>query len=219
MPDTRGQLGQASNLPALTVWTIGHSNHSLEVFLALVESHQIAVVVDVRSSPYAKYSTHFDREPLREGLRARNIEYHFLGELLGGRPEGEEFYDKEGHVRYDRLAQSPGFQLGIERLLRDLAGRRVALTCGEEDPTHCHRRLLVGRVLGQRGVGVLHIRGDGRVQTEEELAAEEKLRKSKGQMSLFDTEDAEMWKSTQTVSPKRALSRSSTDFASAEYAD
>jgi len=45
------------------IFTIGHSNHPLEVFLALVEEHRIGLIVDVRSSPYAGYVAEFNREP------------------------------------------------------------------------------------------------------------------------------------------------------------
>lgn len=215
-----GQLQNSSaDGPERVAWTVGHSNHSLDAFLALLETQRIAVLVDVRSSPYCKYSTHFDREPLRNGLRARNVKYLFLGDQLGGRPEGEEFYDKEGHVRYDRIAASPGFQQGIERLLRGIAEHRVVLTCGEEDPLQCHRRLLLGRVLGERGVKVLHIRGDGRIQTEDDLADEEKFRKTKGQMNLFDTEAPDEWRSTQSVSRKKPPPGSSGPVASVELDD
>jgi uncharacterized protein (DUF488 family) len=203
----------------LTVWTIGHSNHSLDAFLALVAEHQIGAVVDVRSSPYSGYASQFDREAIRGALGQHKVQYVFLGDLLGGRPEGIEFYDKEGHVRYDRVAQSAGFQQGIERLLGFAAAQRATLLCGEEDPTHCHRRLLVGRVLRERGAALCHIRGDGRLQSEDDVAADEHFRKTKGQMSLFDTEDAEEWKSTQSVSPRRAPPISSASFASAEFAD
>jgi uncharacterized protein (DUF488 family) len=196
-----------------TIWTVGHSNHPLEKFLDLLTQHRIAVVVDVRSSPYCRYATQFNKEAIAGSLPARAIKYLFLGDLLGGRAEGQQFYDEQGRVRYDRLAQSAGFRQGIERLLRGLETRRVALMCGEEDPTDCHRRLLVGRVLLQGGVRLLHIRGDGRVQSEEEVAREADFRKTKGQLSLFDLEETDQWKSTQSVLPREAPRRSSTHSA------
>jgi uncharacterized protein (DUF488 family) len=97
----------------------------------------------------------------------------FLGKELGGRPESSEFYDAEGFVLYSRIAESPLFLEGIERLITGITTYRVALMCGEENPANCHRRLLVGRVLAKRGVSVRHIRGDGTVQDEDELAQEE----------------------------------------------
>jgi hypothetical protein len=194
----------APSRPAGTLWTIGHSNHPLETFLALLARHEMALVIDVRSSPYSRYASQFNREVIRPALDSRGIRYLFLGDLLGGRTEDERFYDQEGHVLYGRLAESPGFCQGIEQLMQAIRQSRTAILCGEEDPTECHRRLLVGRVLRQRGVEVVHLRGDGRQQTEAELAAEEKLRKTKGQLNLFETEEPDEWKSTRSVSPKKA---------------
>ena len=139
-----------------TIWTIGHSNHPLEVFLDLLARHGIDAVVDVRSSPYSRYVSHFNREAIHAALVERAIQYVFLGDLLGGRTDDRRFYDDEGRVLYGEVAQSPGFRQGIERLLGIAQQTRTAILCGEEDPTDCHRRLLVGRVLGQRGVGVIH---------------------------------------------------------------
>lgn len=202
-------MNEAADTTGSTVFTVGHSNHPLETFLALIERHAIDLVVDVRSSPYSGYASEFNRETVAAHLASRRVEYLFLGDALGGRPEGEAFYDEDGYVLYDRLSQSPGFQRGMGRLLERIRDSRAALLCGEEDPTQCHRRRLVGRVLGQRGVNVLHIRGDGRLQSEEEVANEERFRKTKGQMTLFDLEEAEPWRSTRSVSRKNRQPNSS----------
>lgn len=175
-----------------TVFTIGHSNHPPERFTGLLEEHYIEVVVDTRSRPYSRYAPHFNKRELQAALAERDIKYLFLGRELGGRPGGGEFYDGEGRVDYAKVAESQAFLEGISRLERGVADHRVALLCSEEDPAGCHRRLLVGRVLGERGVAVQHIRSDGRVQAEEELAD--------GQQTLF--QEAE-WKSIRSVSPRR----------------
>jgi uncharacterized protein (DUF488 family) len=205
--------------PASTIWTIGHSNHPLETFLELLARQRIAALVDVRSSPYSRYASQFNREVIRPAVQQRGIEYCYLGDLLGGRSEDQRFYDDQGRVLYGKVAQSPGFRQGVEQLLDRLAQSRTAILCGEEDPTECHRRLLVGRVLRDRGVCVIHLRGDGRAQSETELAAEEKFRKTKGQMNLFETEEAAEWKSTQSVLPKRAPLSSSGPYAGPESGD
>ncbi|MBM4289498.1 MAG: DUF488 domain-containing protein [Deltaproteobacteria bacterium] len=185
------------------VLTIGHSNHSWETFLELVRGNGITVVVDVRSSPYSRYTPYFNKEPLGRALLKEGIGYFFLGDRLGGQPEAAELYDLDGHVLYDRLADSAAFQEGIGRLLQAIAAGRTALLCGEEDPTHCHRRLLIARVLSRFGIETLHIRGDGQVQTEVELMALEATSQHR-QMSLFASEDVRPWKSTRSVSPKKA---------------
>jgi uncharacterized protein (DUF488 family) len=191
------------------VYTLGHSNHSLDVFLDLLQQHRIEVVVDVRSSPYSGYATHFNKEPFQRELQARRFKYLFLGDIIGGRPDGDEFFDSDGRVLYGRLAESDQFKRGIQRLRDGIRTYRVALVCGEEDPTECHRRLLIGRVLDGVGISVLHIRGDGRLESEEELTREEEFRKTKGQKTLFEMEEPDEWKSTQSVSPKKPPESSS----------
>jgi len=193
----------------LTVYTIGHSNHSFEAFALLLKSHRIKLIIDVRSSPYAKYTPHFNKDILQSNLKNAGIGYLFFGGSLGGRPEGEEFHDEQGYILYERMAESPDFKRGIECVLDEIKIRNAALLCGEENPASCHRRLLVGRVLRERGVMVLHIRADGKIQTEDEVSQEEDLEKNKGQMSLFDDKELKEWKSTQSVSRKKAPKNSS----------
>jgi uncharacterized protein (DUF488 family) len=203
-------MHHASAGPADTLWTIGHSNHPLEAFLDLLAQHRIELLVDVRSSPYSGYASQFNREAIGPALRQRAIVYRYLGDRLGGRTDDPRYYDPQGRVLYGQLAESDGFRQGIEQLLGEIARRRVAILCGEEDPADCHRRLLVGRVAGQRGLRVVHIRGDGRLQTEDQLAAELEFEKTKGQLNLFDAEEPGEWKSTQSVLPRKALPSFST---------
>lgn len=157
----------------LTVWTIGHSNHTLERLSDLLRAHSIEVVVDVRTSPYSRYSTHFNREQLERSLESQGIRYIYLGSSLGGRPSDGSMYDADGHVRYDLMAASSDFLTAVERLVRGASEYRIALLCGEEDPISCHRRRLVGRTLQDRGLALAHIRGDGVVTTEAELEERE----------------------------------------------
>ena len=71
--------------------------------------------------------------------------------------------DPAGNVDYDRIERQDFYQRGIARL-RDGIGRfRVCLLCAEENPAHCHRRLLITRTLVRQGVEVHHIRGTGAI--------------------------------------------------------
>jgi uncharacterized protein (DUF488 family) len=153
--------------------TIGHSNQALDDFLGLLQEHRIEAVADVRTVPRSRYVPHFSAGPLSEALAGRGIAYIPMGRELGGRPEGDEFYDEEGHVLYGRLAAAPAFRSGLDQVLAEAQTSRIALLCSEEDPNRCHRHLLIGRVLRARGMPVAHIRRDGRVETEAELAIRE----------------------------------------------
>lgn len=192
-----------------TIYTIGHSAHSCEKLAELLRDGHIEVVVDTRSAPYSRFAPQFDREVMQRSLTGSGIRYLFLGAELGGRPKSREYYDAHGHVLYGRMTMDSAFMKGIERLERGIAEFRVALLCGEEDPAHCHRRLLVGRVLAERGHELLHIRGDGRVQTDAEVAAESGKPLVNDQPALFAELDEDQWRSTASVSPKKAPANSS----------
>jgi len=87
------------------------------------------------------------------------------------------------------------------RLEQGIREHKVAIICAEENPAACHRRLLVGRVLLDHGIQVEHIRGDGRIETEEEVAAE--VNPDREQFSLFQNAEAEPWKSIPSVLRKK----------------
>jgi uncharacterized protein (DUF488 family) len=186
----------------LRIYTIGHSSHPADHFSELLQQHQIEVLVDTRSSPYSRYSPQFDREPLRELVGAAGVKYLYLGDVIGGRPKDESHYDEHGRARYGAMGKSEEFLEGIARLEKGAAEFRVALLCSEEDPAHCHRRLLIGRVLVERGAELLHIRGDGRLEDEAAIAAASGKLLSETQPALFADMDEDKWRSTASVLPK-----------------
>ncbi len=179
--------------------TIGHSNHGLDDFVALLREARIEVIADVRSWPHSRHVEWADAERLPSLLRDQGHRYVFLGNELGGRPNDPDCYDSEDHVLYGRVARLPAFAAGIRRLRRGTERYRVAIMCSEEDPTHCHRRLLVAKVLLELGDTVVHVRGDGRLEPESGVAP--------AMEALFDDEDR-WWRSTRSVSRRRRPSGS-----------
>ncbi len=92
--------------PAL--FSIGHSIHPTGVFVELIQGHEVESVADVRSMPFSRFNPQFNRHALERDLREAGIRYLFLGEELGGRPDGDRFYDQEGHVLYGRWRRARG---------------------------------------------------------------------------------------------------------------
>ena len=148
----------------MPILTIGHSTHTLEAFVALLRRHHVAQVADVRSAPYSRFNPQFNREPLARSLVACGIEYVFLGLELGGRSDDPSCYEN-GRIRYDRLGSTQLFQRGLDRVVHDMAGHRIALMCAEKEPLECHRTLLVAQALQTRGVAVGHILTDGALES------------------------------------------------------
>jgi uncharacterized protein (DUF488 family) len=155
------------NVTTNSVFTIGHSTHSAEVFLALLKQHGVEALADVRSSPFSRFNPQFNREALEKRLKANGIFYVYLGKELGARSEDRSCYI-EGRVQYARLAQTPLFQSGLDRVMHGAKRYRLALMCAEKEPLECHRTLLVAKALVERGLSVLHIHADGHLETHED---------------------------------------------------
>ncbi|MHB0979129.1 MAG: DUF488 domain-containing protein [Thermoleophilia bacterium] len=144
-----------------TIFTIGHSNLSIETFFALLEQHRIALLVDVRTSPYSRYAPQFNREPLAAETTRRGLVYRYLGEDLGGRPSDPVLLT-DGASDYDKMAVDIRLLDALGKVVATATTRRMALLCSEGDPAECHRGRLLGRVLVNRfSVDVAHITADG----------------------------------------------------------
>ena len=157
------------------LYTIGHSNHTIEKFIELVSMHSITVVFDVRSHPYSKFNPQFNRETIEEELKKRNIKYFFLGEELGPRSIDQECYIN-GKVQYSSIAKTFQFQQGIERLLIEMESNRIVIMCAEKDPITCHRTILICRHMRQYDIEIKHILENGEIENNSE--AEKRLMKT-----------------------------------------
>ena len=167
-----------------TIYSVGHSNHSLAHFLALPAKWRIEVLVDVRSRPYSRYCPHFCRDALAAAVRSAGLQYLHLGDQLGGMPDDDRFRDQRGKIDYRRVAADPRFVRGLDRLIAGATRHRTAMMCAEEDPLRCHRYHLITTALRNRGVTVVHIRGDGRLESDDDVAARDPASADR-QLSLF----------------------------------
>lgn len=148
------------------IFTIGHSNHTVERFAQLLVQHKIEAIADVRSSPFSRFNPQFNRDLLQKTLQAARVRYVFLGQELGARSDDPGCYES-GRVQYGRLAQTELFRRGLERVLRGARDYRIALMCAEKDPLDCHRTILVSRELIELGASVGHIHADGTLEAHE----------------------------------------------------
>jgi uncharacterized protein (DUF488 family) len=154
-----------------TIFTIGHSTHSFEEFLALLNHHGITAVADVRSQPFGRLA-HFGRESISAALKAAGIEYVFLGRQLGARREEPGCY-QDGVAIYERIAELPAFHEGLLRLRQGAKKYRLAIMCAEKEPLNCHRAILISRCLRDAGLQIIHILADGSL--EDHASAEKRL--------------------------------------------
>lgn len=155
-------------MPENTLYSIGHSNHSIDAFIKLLRQYKIDAVADVRSIPYSRYNPQFSKEPLQQALKHEGIEYVFLGKELGARRKEPECY-REGKVDYELIKETAIFQAGIERLLNGVSRMRVAMLCAEKEPLNCHRTILISTYIKDRVDNIHHILADGSICLQKEI--------------------------------------------------
>lgn len=173
----------------VAIYSIGHSTHSIDIFVALLKEASVAAIADVRSTPYSRWRPQFNRDILRNSLAEYGIAYVFLGAELGGRGTDGSARDEHGRVQYRYIAESAAFREGMRRVRAGSERMRLALMCAESEPLDCHRGILISRLLVAQGTRVLHIHADGQLETHRD--AERRLLCLMGlhEPDLFRTED------------------------------
>jgi uncharacterized protein (DUF488 family) len=154
------------------ILTVGYGLRESDSVIALLKRYGVEYVGDVRSVPYSRRRPEFSRESFERVLRSAGLQYVFLGDMLGGRPDDPACYDDDGHVDYDRCWTAASFNSGIERVVTaHREGYGLALLCSEARPTDCHRSKLLAEMLVERGVPVKHIDEEGNLIEHAEIAA------------------------------------------------
>jgi len=69
---------------AMKLFTIGHSAHSLEKLVHLLDENGVIMLVDVRTTPASRYQPQFNKANLEQLLPQHYIQYVFAGKCLGG---------------------------------------------------------------------------------------------------------------------------------------
>jgi uncharacterized protein (DUF488 family) len=155
---------------ALPFFTIGHSNRSLEAFVALLREVDIALVADIRKMPRSRTNPQFNKETLPEALSGFRISYEHMA-ALGGlrgkvRTRTEDingFWTNTSFRNYADYALTEAFQAGLEHLLGEGRKRRCAIMCSEAVWWRCHRRIVADYLIAN-GEAVFHIMGEGRLE-------------------------------------------------------
>src|SRR5262249_24362238 len=153
------------------VLTIGHSNHALDQFLALLAQHGVEALVDIRRFPGSRKHPHFNRDNLAVALLKSNVKYCWI-ESLGGRRQKQrdespnQGLTNQGFRNYADYMLTGDFKEGIKKLIELARQHPTAIMCAEGLFWQCHRRL-VSDFLIAKGVTVQHIMpaGDLRAHT------------------------------------------------------
>ncbi len=133
------------------LFTIGHSTHSIEEFIALLDAHNVQHLVDVRSIPKSRHVPQFNTDELASSLRAANIEYTHL-KALGGRRHSRKDSINTGWRNtsfrgYADYMSTPQFAEGLATLTQIASTTPTVIMCAEAVPWRCHRSLIADAMM------------------------------------------------------------------------
>ncbi|MGL4569818.1 MAG: DUF488 family protein [Clostridium sp.] len=171
----------------MEIYTIGHSNYSLDRLMNMLKHFNINCVVDARKTPYSKYNVQFDKERLMESLKKAGFIYIYMGNELAAKRNDKSTYNEEGYSDFEKVIKEECYINAINRL-KDGGnkGFKIAVLGAVQDPIRCQRGILIGRTLQMEGVEVKHILDDYSIQSQEQLEEEllDKYFEDRGQITI-----------------------------------
>ena len=154
----------------MEIYTIGHSNYTMERLIDMLEYYNINCVVDIRGTPYSKYNIQFDKEAIRYTLTNAGFVYIYMGKELAAKRIRKNYYNNEGFSNFEEVIKEEEFKRGVERLKNGCEkGYKIILLGAMQDPIRCHRSILVGRELVKNDFDVKHILDDYSIVTQDDI--------------------------------------------------
>lgn len=128
------------------IWTIGHSTHSIDQFIEMLNAFEIEIVVDIRRFPGSRKFPQFNQEALKESLQGEKIDYTYLEDLGGRRkvnPNSKNIAWRNTSFRaYADYMESAEFKNAFEKLEQIALKQSTAYLCSEAVWWRCHRALV-----------------------------------------------------------------------------
>ena len=137
--------------PLPLVMTIGHSTHTLDEFILLLQAHEATCVVDVRTVPRSRHNPQFNKDSLPASLKKVGLGYiHVpgLGGLRRAKSDSNNMGWRNASFRgYADYMQTPEFAKSLEEVIHLVNQDRIVLMCAEAVPWRCHRSLIADALL------------------------------------------------------------------------
>ncbi len=150
-----------------TIYTIGHSTHTLAEFVRMLQSFEIKILVDIRSLPGSRKYPQFNKDSLEIALPEMGINYIHLTALGGRRKVNKDSentaWRNTSFRAYADYMETEEFKRGIVELEKLAIAKTTAYMCAEAVWWRCHRSM-VSDDLKAKGWTVLHIMAEGKVQ-------------------------------------------------------
>ena len=154
----------------MEIFAIGHSNYPYDKLINMIKKYDINCVVDIRETPYSKYNIQYNKEAFNESLRNSGFLYIYMGKEFGAKRTNKDVYTQEGYADFEKVAKEDIFLNGIERLKKGCQmGYRIVLLGAMQEPIRCHRSIMLGKYLNEKGFDVKYIMHEGNLAYQEDI--------------------------------------------------
>lgn len=152
-----------------TIYTIGYTGFTIDKFIEKLKKEKINAVIDVRSTPYSRYYTDFNKENLYNVLKKNKIYYKNYAKEFGARQNDLKYYPN-GYLDFELFSKSESFLSGINKLQNAMKRNyKFVLMCSEKNPIMCHRAILVSRAFYKLNYDIKHLLPDDKIITQKDI--------------------------------------------------
>ena len=139
------------------IYTIGHSTHTIDEFIKILNAYNIEEVIDIRTIPKSRHNPQFNIDKLKDSLLENNIDYEQIKGLGGFRHTSSASIntacENEAFRGFADYMQTIEFEKSLLELIDIYRKKQVVIMCAEAVPWHCHRSL-IGDALVVRNIYV-----------------------------------------------------------------
>ncbi len=151
----------------MRLWTFGHGTASESELAALLRTHHIETVIDVRKIPKSRAHPHVWAERMAQwvpDLSGAAYEWHpEFGGFRKADPRSPNVALRNDAFRaYADYMQTPEFLEALDLLMKRADAGRIAIMCSESVWWRCHRRLMSDAATLLHDADVQHIMHTGK---------------------------------------------------------
>ena len=153
----------------MEIFTIGYAGFEIKDFIRALKEYHINSLIDVRSSPFSKVHSNYNKPILYKTLQENEIIYRNYSREFGARQNDKKYYPN-GYLDFSMFTRSKMFIEGMQKIIKAIPlGYRFVLMCSEKDPITCHRTIMVSKAFFDNGVSINHILSDGCIITQSDI--------------------------------------------------
>ncbi len=153
----------------MPLMSVGHGRLGRSKLVALLQSADIAALVDIRRYPNSRHNPDVAAAEIEKWAEAAGLSYRWDPRLGGRRrlPTGTDPVDTwwrvEQFAAYAAYTRTEDFGKGLTELLHEATGQPTAMMCSEAVWWRCHRRIVADVATLKFSMPVRHLMHDGRL--------------------------------------------------------